>query len=158
METSGTLSKAEYQYLKTIEAAEKALEKKEADLQKAKVEIADLQKKVEALQTENEQLKNDLQDTTSECQKYCDDISNINDELEKQIEEHEAQVPPKEATAKEDKIIYHKCGMMGKLLRRNDRSNWMQVEVLASDTQKIQSLVDDGYEKKESELPTQLKK
>ena len=112
----------------------------------------------------NEQLKKDLEETTAECQCHIDNVEAQHDELENQIEELKSQVPPKEdakkkvETKKEDKVIYHKCGMMGKMLQRKDRSNWMQEEVLASDTKRIQSLVADGYEKKETELSIQFKK
>lgn len=179
METTETLSKAEYQYLKNIEKLEQLTEKLEAALAKEKSANAELTSKLEALQGQHdtiktehselsaanenlkkeiEQHKADLDETTKECQLHVDNMESQNDELEKQIQELKAHILPEEETEKEVKLIYHKQGLMGKLLGRNDKSNWMQQKVLSSDTKRIQSLVDDGYKKKETELPIQLKK
>ena len=110
MESTETLSKAEFQYIRTIEKSEELILKLEAALQKEKSANEELIKETEtlkganeifskelnelktekeettkALQIQIETLNADLEETTKECQANITDIEGQNDALKIQI-------------------------------------------------------------------------
>jgi hypothetical protein len=133
--TETPLSKAEYNYIRTIEKADELIAKLTESLQKERsvnAELAsanaELSKKVEVLQIENEKLraenatlKADLLETTAECQLHVDNIEAQNDDVLKQNEELKAQVLPEERTEKKVEKIKEERSLMDIIYNRKPK-------------------------------------
>ena len=130
--TETPLSKAEYNYIRTIEKGDELIAKQEESLKKEKHEKKQLTKELEELRSTNEisakeltelklayelvakelaelksnhePLKSDLEETTKECQLHIDDIEAQNDKLLEQIEELKTQILPEE-----EMLFYQSC-------------------------------------------------
>jgi DNA repair exonuclease SbcCD ATPase subunit len=94
METQGTLSKLEYQYLQNISKLEEITSKLEGKLSTVEKLNIELTEKNKTLQAENEELKTECKDTVEQAQGHIDNVEEQHDELEKQIEELKKQVLP----------------------------------------------------------------
>lgn len=128
MEATEKLSKAEYQYLRTIEKSEELILALETQLQKKESANEQLIKETETLKSSNEnfvkelntlitdkeettkafqiqieKLNSDLEETTKECQAHITDIEAQNDVLEKNLEELKIQILP------EDEMRFYHC-------------------------------------------------
>ena len=177
MENNESLSKKEFAYIRQQEKSEALIEVLETKLANEKSLIAELFKKVETLTvekerllksesakrietpiTENEKLKAEHEETKTEFQLHIQNIELEKDELKKENEELKAKIIHEEKTKEDETIIYHKCSIISKLLHREDKSNWMEVKVLSTDSEKIKSLIADGYVKKEIGLHILKKK
>lgn len=172
-----TLSKKEFAYIRQQEKSEAVIVAQDAKIENLalqnaelikkaemltveneKLSNSELAKKVETLTSENEQLKADLEETTRECQTHIDNVEAQHDELEKKIGEHKPKITSngenkeekvkEEETKKEDKIIYRKRRSVNAMLFPSNPDHWLEEEISPTDTEKIKSLIKDGYKKK----------
>ena len=135
MENTGTLSKTEYNYIRTIEKADELIAKQKASLEKQKSANEKLLKEIETLKSENEISAKELKSVKVENE----NLKTEKDVLKKQIAKEKVEIKTEEKP--EEKIIYfkNKTGFLHK---------FPEVEVSPSETEKINSLIADGYEKK----------